>query len=410
MNRLTLLALVASLFLAYHADADPVVAKLKDTGSKRVYAKVPITLDGSESTQGAGVTYQWTVKYEPSIPQAPAVPAIVDADKAVAQFTPPCWGAYNFILTVTQGTDTQTAHTTLHVMNDPAKDDTPTFDGENKVLYKQAPDALGGTAKLYLHIFNPTDWKATDKRAAVIMFHGGGWGQGSPDRYVPDARYWATRGAVGIAPQYRLGVREGMPPPECVADAKSAVRYVRAHAAELGIDPQKIAVGGESAGAHIAACTGTLTTYDDPKDDLSVSCVPNALVLEFPYSMITTVGNKKDDMSPLHFVTPKTPPTIFIAGEQDGIAPAERGKDWGNQMQGGGNEFRYFIYRRAHHPSGHQDMTKPGQEDDMIRQEDLFLEKLGFLTGAPTVPAMDDAAIAALHVDPATFVPVQKGK
>ncbi len=64
------------------------------------------------------------------------------------------------------------------------------------------------------------------------------------------------------------------------------MRYLRGHAAELGIDPQKIAIEGESAGAHIAACTGTLETYDDPKDDLSVSCVPNALLLYFPFKMM----------------------------------------------------------------------------------------------------------------------------
>jgi len=408
MNRFLLPLLSLFLFISNSASADPLVAKIK--ADERVYAQRPLTLDGSASTQGGDVTYKWAVTGSTRPEGAPPVPAIEDADKAVAHFTPPAWGVYNFTLTVSQGADHQDARFSVHVLNDPAKDDSPSYAGENKVLYKQAPDALGGTAKLYLHIFNPPDWKAADKRGAVLLFHGGGWSGGSPDRYVPDAKYWASRGLVGIAGQYRLGGREGTQPPDCVADAKSAVRYLRAHAAELGLDPQKIAVGGESAGAHIAACTGTLPAYNDPKDDLTVSCVPNALLLYFPFKMVTTVGNRnKDDMSPLHFVTPSTPPTLFIGGEMDDIAPAQRGIDWGNQMKGGTNEFRFFIYRRAHHPSGHQDMTKPGLDNDLIRQTDLFLVSLGFMTGDPTIPPMDADAIAQLHVDPKDFkfVPLQ---
>jgi acetyl esterase/lipase len=211
---------------------------------------------------------------------------------------------------------------------------------------------------------------------------------------------------VGISGQYRLGAREGTPPADCVADAKSAVRYLRSHAAELGIDPQKIAVGGESAGAHIAACAGTLPAYNDPKDDLSISCVPDALLLYYPFAMVTPFGNRKDDMSPLHFVTPSTPPTLLVAGEMDGIAPAQRGIDWGNQMKGSANPFRLFIYRKAHHPSGNHDFTKPGIDNDMIRQTDIFLVSLGYLSGQPTVPPMDAEAIAKLHVDPKDFKPI----
>jgi acetyl esterase/lipase len=399
------LAFLFLIALLGHIPARAVDAKIKQPNGRPTYALEPIVLDGAESSQGSDVTYEWKVQYNPPYTGAPAVPDIENADKAMAKFTPTAWGAYAFTLMVSQGTDQKVAHFTAHVLNNPAVDTSPTFPGAKKVLYKQAPDALGGTANLYLHVFNPPDWQATDKRGVVILFHGGAWVSGSPDRYVPEAQYFASRGLVGIAPQYRLGGREGVKPEDCVADAKSVVRYVRAHAAELGIDPNKVAVGGESAGAHIAACTGTIPGMDDPKDDLSVSCVPNALLLYFPFQMICTSGKHAAEISPLKFVTPKTPPTLFVAGEMDGIAPAERGIDWGNQMAGG-NPYRFFIYKRAHHPSGHHDMTKPGDDNDMVRQTDLFLVSLGFMTGAPTVPPMDDAAIAALHVDPKDFKPL----
>ena len=404
MKKPLLLLLSLSSLVSISASADVLVAKIQPI--KLVYAKRPVTLDGSGSSQGAGVTYQWAETGATRLPGAPPEFPVENADKPVAQFTPPYWGVYNFSLTVSQGADRQVAKASVHVINDPARDDSPVYEGEKKVLYKQAPDALGGVASMYLHIFNPDGWKATDKRPVVLLFHGGGWSGGSPDRYVDDAKYWASRGLVGISGQYRLGGREGTPPPACVADAKSAVRYLRSHAAELGIDPQKIAVGGESAGAHIAAAAGTLPAYNDPKDDLSVSCVPNALLLYFPFSMVTPIGNRKDDMSPLHFVTPSTPPTLFIAGEMDGIAPAERGIDWGNQMKGGANQFSLFIYRRAHHPSGIHDPRRPGVDNDIIRQTDIFLASLGYLSGQPTIPPMDAEAIAKLHVDPKDFKPL----
>ena len=403
MRRLFVPVFTVSLLLATSAQADPLVVAMKDLSAHVAYAKRPLTLDGSASTQGPDVKCQWSLKGGPDFPGAPPVPPIADADQPVAHFTPPAWGVYHFTLTLTRAGQQKTGQSTAHIINDPEKDDLPAYPGAKKVLYKHAPDALGGQATLYLHIFDPQGWKATDQRGVVLLFHGGGWNGGSPDRYLAEAQYWAARGLVGITGQYRLGAREGTTPPDCVADAKSAVRYLRAHAAELGIDPHKIAVGGESAGAHIAACAGTLPAYNDPHDDLAVSCVPNALLLYFPYKMVTTVSNRKDDMSPLHFVTPATPPTLFIAGEMDDIAPARRGIDWGDAMKGGTNPFRLLVYRRAHHPSGNHDLTKPGLDNDLVRQTDLFLVSLGFMTGVPTVSPMDPAALAKLHLDPQDF-------
>ncbi len=403
-RRSILAVLVASFSPLSARAADPVAAKIAKA-ENFVYAQRPMILDGSGSTQGAGVTYLWSV-----VGGEKGKPSVDDADKLTAHFTPPSWGIYHLTLTVTRGTEHSDAHLTIDALNDPAKDDSPTFAGAKKVLYKQTTDALGGAARLYLHVFDPPDWKASDKRAAVLIFHGGAWNHGSPEAHVQDARYWASRGLVGITGQYRVGQREGMGPPECVADAKSAVRYLRAHAAELGIDPAKIVVGGESAGAHIAACAGTLPAYNDPRDDLSVSCVPDALLLYFPFKMITTRGNRKDDMSPLHFVGPATPPTLFIGGEDDGIAPAEHGAEWGEKMKAGKHLFRYFIYRKTHHPSGTPDIMKPGVPNDIFRQSDLFLAALGFVQGAPTVTPMDAATVEGLHVDPATFHPVRSPK
>ncbi|HEY5793057.1 MAG TPA: alpha/beta hydrolase [Chthoniobacterales bacterium] len=397
MNRLALAALCAFVPLFHSGAAEPLTAAIKT--DPYVYVGQPVTLDGSASTQGADVAYSWKAKGKISLQ---------DAGKSIARFTPAQTGYNDFTLTVTRGAEQKDARAGVSALNDPKNDRSPVFDGARKVLYKEAPNVLGDPAKLYLHVFNPPDWKASDQRAAVLIFHGGAWKVGSPKDCVAECRYWASRGLVAIAAQYRIAEWQGTKPEDCVADARSAVRYVRAHAAELGIDPQKIAVGGTSAGAHIAACAGTLPAYDDPGDDRAVSCVPNALLLYFPYSMVTTAGNGRDDMSPLHFVGGATPPTLFIGGELDAIAPAVRGIEWAEKVKGLKNPFRLFIYRNTRHGVGQPGMNQPGVANDVIRQTDLFLASLGFVSGEPTVPPMDAAAIEALHVDPKNLKPDSK--
>ena len=105
------------------------------------------------------------------------------------------------------------------------------------------------TANRDLKIFveNPVDWKASDHRPAIVFFFGGRWVGGSPNQFAKQSAYLATRGMVGIRVEYRVIPKgDAGPPIVCVQDAKSALRYVRAHALELGIDPRRIAGAGGS--------------------------------------------------------------------------------------------------------------------------------------------------------------------
>ena len=115
---------------------------------------------------------------------------------------------------------------------------------------------------------------------------------------------------------------------KCVKDAKAAIAWVRENARRLGIDPDKIAAGGGSAGGHLAASVATLPGLDDAKDDKSVSCLPNALVLFNPGTVMAPfpgldlkgfgAGLDKDkfgceptEISPIHHVKKGTPPTVI---------------------------------------------------------------------------------------------------
>ena len=108
--------------------------------------------------------------------------------------------------------------------------------------------------ELRLFIDTPPGRAPEGGRPAVVYFHGGGWVQGTPKHLMRYSRHLAQLGVTGIRVEYRLLERKRPQAPEpCIQDAKSALRYVRARAAELDVDPRRIAAAGGSAGGHLAA-------------------------------------------------------------------------------------------------------------------------------------------------------------
>jgi acetyl esterase len=101
-----------------------------------------------------------------------------------------------------------------------------------------------GEQELKLHCFLPKDWKPTDTRPAIVFFFGGGWRSGDFRQFTPHSQHLAELGMVAICADYRTEQNAGVIPSECVKDAKTAMRYVRAHAKELGVDPDRLAAGG----------------------------------------------------------------------------------------------------------------------------------------------------------------------
>ena len=153
-----------------------------------------------------------------------------------------------------------------------------------------------------------------------MVIHGGGWRSGTPRRFYPYAASLLDQGYIGVSVEYRLlGKPAGTTVFECVKDGRAAVRYVRVHAEELGIDPKKITVGGGSAGAHVAAGAALFDEFDHADEDLSVSCRPDALVLLF--GVLDTspagygnkvVGENWRQISPVSYthLTLPTPPYV----------------------------------------------------------------------------------------------------
>ena len=248
---------------------------------------------------------------------------------------------------------------------------------------------------LQLHIFHPPGFKTFDKRPTVVFFFGGGWSGNNPKQFYPQAEYLASRGMVAICATYRSNSKYKTKPYDCVEDAKSAIRYVRKHASELGGDPAKIAAGGGSAGGHLAAATATVKDWDCPDDDLSISAVPDALLLFNPVYNNDPGGygnNDKDNrvaeywekISPMNNLDGTQPPTLVLMGSRDKHTPVDITMEYDRRMEANGNRCETIIYEDQKH--GFFNLGKGGKEYFLktIIEADKFLVSLGYLEGDQT--------------------------
>lgn len=191
-------------------------------------------------------------------------------------------------------------------------------------VYKKA-----GDTELSLKVYYPGEWQADQKRTAIVFFFGGGWQKGSLEQFEPQSKYLSSRGMVAICADYRVKSRQNVSPDACVEDAKSAIRWTRQHAAELGVDPNKIVGAGGSAGGHLAACTGICEGLEAPGEDYSVSSRPNLLVLFNPVLNMThprllgRLGNDEElakSISPTLQLKKDSPAALLMYGTADELS------------------------------------------------------------------------------------------
>jgi acetyl esterase/lipase len=248
-----------------------------------------------------------------------------------------CWGVAVLIATscVAQATPITKPQT---IKLDDLWEDTPiTKDLPHAwSIYRRFRNPSKLHTQLRLYMVRPKDWQPSDRRPAIVFIHGGGWSNGNPDQWFPQCRYFALRGLVAASVQYRLRTKN-VDVDDCLADCKSAIRYIRRHATELGIDPQRIAVVGESAGGHLAAAVGTIDAFNHPEDDLSYSALPDALVLLNPITDLSTkwgksLGEKAIPLSPLHHISERTPPTLLVHGDSDRCVNIEHSRAFLKRM------------------------------------------------------------------------------
>jgi pectinesterase len=196
--------------------------------------------------------------------------------------------------------------------------------------------------KLLLDIYKKKGKQS--KAPAILMIHGGGWRSGDRSHNASLARRLADKGFVAITADYRLSTEALYP--AAVYDVKTAVRWIKANAAQYGIDPARIAILGFSAGGELAAFTGATNgnqKYDgpDPENAKYASTVQAVIDIDGTLSFVHPESGEGNDSksisagtywfgyskaerpeiwqeaSPLAHVSRSTPPTIFINSSVD---------------------------------------------------------------------------------------------
>ncbi len=239
-------------------------------------------------------------------------------------------------------------------------------------------------ADLELVVHYPPGWKDSDKRPAIVFFFGGGWTGGKMEQFEPQASHLARRGMVAARADYRVKTRaRGDTTRICVEDAKSALRWMRANAAKLGVDPDRIVAAGGSAGGHIAACTAFTPGLDADDEDAKSSSKPNALVLFNPVLRFTGIPQLMerigDDealgkaISPTLHLTRDSPPTLIFFGTADRLAAMgnefmKRSKELGHRAE---------LFTAEGQPHGFFNRS-PWQEKTTERMDE-FLVSIGYI-------------------------------
>ncbi len=244
--------------------------------------------------------------------------------------------------------------------------------------------AQHGEVSLKLHLFEPDHHSKTDRRPAIVFFFGGGWVGGTPEQFYPYSDYLAGRGMVAIAAEYRIKKKHGTTPFECVADGLAAIRYLRNHSRELGINPEQIAAGGGSAGGHVAAATATVKAN-------SVSR-PNALVLFNPvydngpegYGF-NRLGDRYREISPLHNIDKGMAPTLVMLGTKDKLIPVSTAKNFQAAMRKVESRSELILYDGRPHGFFNYGRGDGLDYHATLRATDKFLVSLGYLQGKPTI-------------------------
>lgn len=248
-----------------------------------------------------------------------------------------------------------------------------------------------GLHRLKLYVFQPSRTESNKKLPAIIFFHGGGLRERMTWEFEPQGKYLVEKGMVAVLATYSIE-RHGRTEFESIADAKSAIRWVRKHADELGIDENRIAAGGGSAGGYLAACTAMIKGLDEKNEDLSISSIPNALVLFNPRLVMSASEDpplsKKDlkylngrdieGISPFHNIYKGAPPTIIFQGTADILI--QEAQQFCDKMKNCGNTCEVVLYEGRKHGFFHY---FHGNNPDFISTMGttvLFLSKLDYIS------------------------------
>ncbi len=249
-------------------------------------------------------------------------------------------------------------------------------------IYKQS----AGEPREMEIFFPPNHDPAKSLAPGLILFHGGNWVGGSLAQFRVACAYLASRGMVCATANYRMLTKaeaKKRPPGEsmkrvCVTDAKSAIRWFKQHARELGFDPERLVVGGASAGGHISALARLNPSLDDPRDPTDVEIRPVAFLWFNPAFSPEDANDPEIDVQ--RHLAADLPPTLVFFGDKD---PWKKGWD------------AVHAKMRSMDINAVELQLTPGQDHGFFNKDpwqtvtllaaDRFLARLGLLSGEPTL-------------------------
>ena len=242
---------------------------------------------------------------------------------------------------------------------------------------RDLPYVADGHERQRLDLYLPNEPAAADARPGrplVFWLHGGGWEAGGKQDCPATAL--VGRGYVVASVGYRLSSQAVYPAQ--IEDCKAAVRWLRAHAGEYGIDPARLGVWGASAGGHLAALLGTtagtrrfdvganldqssavqgVLDWFGPTDFLRWGDPPAEEILDASYTAIArllggTVRAHEElarSASPLYFVDPRSAPFLIVHGDRDATVPVQQSEELHAALRKAGVESTLRVLPGAEH-------------------------------------------------------------
>ncbi len=257
----------------------------------------------------------------------------------------------------------------------------------------------GGGRELKCNIYRPPEQR--DGAPSVLLVHGGGWAQGDRSQLHGYGILLGRVGYLCVASEYRLAGEATWPAQ--LHDVKAALRWMRASAGELRIDPEKIAISGNSAGGHLALIAAGTPGVAELEGDGGNQGVPADVAACVAFYAPAVLAGRDQPLSPtveflmggntgaeaMRQVTPiehasaAFPPTMLVHGNRDELVPPESSLRMYRALQAAGATVELHMYAGA--PHGFDADPQLGRQ--CAAAIALFLDRYVVNTGPVALPA-----------------------
>ena len=215
-------------------------------------------------------------------------------------------------------------------------------------------------SELPMLIFEPEE--GLQPVAGIVMFHGGALHSGSADGLAPHCRRLASLGIFAVSAGYRVVDQGAISIDDCIADVSRAIAHFAGLAAARGLDSSRLAVGGSSAGGHLALVAAMIapdSPVPAPEPIVAAVVALNPVVDLLAYSpeeqqnladeVARVALRRLIEISPIEFVRPGNPPTLIQHGTRDEIGSIDTMRRFRDVMAQAGNDCVLIEYEGAEH-------------------------------------------------------------